>query len=37
MASLMPKGDSDEAASLMQNLLELQSKVEQMEGQPLVS
>jgi chromosome segregation ATPase len=33
MASLMPKGDSGEAASLMQKLMELQSKVEQMEGQ----
>ena len=33
MASLMPKGDSDEAAALLPKLMELQSKVEHMESE----
>ena len=35
MASLMPTGDSGEAASLLPKLVELQNKVERIEGQAL--
>jgi chromosome segregation ATPase len=33
MASLMPKGDSDEAAALLPKLMELQSKLDHIEGE----
>ena len=34
LASLMPKGDSGEAASLLPKIVELQSKLQQIEGIP---